>query len=80
MSCNEAIQAFMALISPDSLQSATSSLLLVRAQLWHYALEKVITLVCACVRACVWACVYHPPSFSWRPLVDCVESCHQLTS
>ncbi|XP_064397109.1 trafficking protein particle complex subunit 10-like [Halichondria panicea] len=41
MSCNEAIQAFMALISPDSLQSATSSLLLVRAQLWHYALEKL---------------------------------------
>ena len=41
MTCNEAIQAFMALISSDSLQSATSSLLLVRAELWHYALEKV---------------------------------------
>ncbi len=44
MSCNEAIQAFMALISPDSLESATSSLLLVRAQLWQYALDKVTVL------------------------------------
>ena len=31
----------MALISPDSLESATSSLLLVRAEIWHYALQKV---------------------------------------
>ena len=42
MSCKEAIQAFMARISPDSLMAATSSLLLVRAELWHYSLQKVL--------------------------------------
>lgn len=51
MTCNEAILSFMARISPDSLESATSSLLLVRAELWHYALQKVRqtdnTILCA---------------------------------
>lgn len=41
MTCNEAIQAIMARLDADSLMSATSSLLLVRAELWRYALEKV---------------------------------------
>ena len=41
MTCNEAIQAMMMRISADSLVSATSSLLLVRAELWQYALQKV---------------------------------------
>lgn len=45
MTCNEAIQAFMARISLDSLGLATSSLLLVRAELWHYALQKVSQLL-----------------------------------
>ncbi len=44
MTCNEAILAIMTQISADSLMSATtssaSSLLLVRAELWHYALQK----------------------------------------
>jgi len=44
MTCNEAIQAIMMRISADSLISATSSLLLVRAELWHYALTKVAGL------------------------------------
>ena len=41
MTCNEAIQAIMARLDAESLMSATSSLLLVRAELWRYALEKV---------------------------------------
>ncbi len=59
MTCNEAILAFMARISLDSLESATSSLLLVRAELWHYALQKVrlrgfdvtsaVMFVCSCM-------------------------------
>ena len=44
MTCNEAIQAIMARLDADSLISATSSLLLVRAELWRYALEKVFKL------------------------------------
>lgn len=41
MTCNEAIQAIMVRLDADSLVSATPSLLLVRAELWRYALEKV---------------------------------------
>ena len=44
MTCNEAIQAIMARLDAESLMSATPSLLLVRAELWRYALEKVSKL------------------------------------
>ncbi len=60
MTCNEAILAFMARISPDSLVSATSSLLLVRAQLWHYALQKVRLL-------CPWEVTPPEPCLCFPP-------------
>ena len=44
MTCFEAILAIMTQSNPDSLMSATSSFLHVRAELWHYALEKVCKL------------------------------------
>ena len=41
MACNEAVLAIMSRVNPDTLVDSTTSLLLVRAELWHYALEKV---------------------------------------
>ena len=41
MACNEAVLALMSRVNPDTLVDSTTSLLLVRAELWHYALEKV---------------------------------------
>ena len=41
MACNETVLAIMSRVNPDTLVDSTTSLLLVRAQLWHYALEKV---------------------------------------
>lgn len=48
MSCMEAVLAIMTQISVDSLVSATSSLLLVRAELWDYALQKLHALGLLC--------------------------------
>ena len=45
MTCFEAIQAIMMQSNPDSLMSATSSFLHVRAELWDYAHEKVGVLL-----------------------------------
>jgi hypothetical protein len=41
MACNETVLAIMSRVNPDTLVDSTTSLLLVRAQLWHYALEKL---------------------------------------
>ena len=41
MACNETVLAIMSRVNPDTLVDSTTSLLLVRAELWHYALEKV---------------------------------------
>ena len=55
MTCNEAIQAIMARLDAESLMSATPSLLLVRAELWRYALEKVsLHACCNSTVALVW--------------------------
>eukprot|EP00731_Ephydatia_muelleri_P012107 Em0006g1001a len=48
MTCFEAIQAIMMQSNPDSLMSATSSFLHVRAELWDYAHEKLRTLGLLC--------------------------------
>ena len=41
MACHEVVLAIMSRVNPDSLVDSTTSLLLVRAELWDYALEKV---------------------------------------
>lgn len=48
MTCFEAIQAIMTQSNPERLMSATSSFLHVRAELWHFALEKLRTLGFLC--------------------------------
>ena len=63
MTCNEAIQAMMMRISADSLVSATSSLLLVRAELWQYALQKVTSINSFCISS--FSVIFH---LSWLPL------------
>ena len=42
MTCMEAVQAIMLMIEPDVLAKTPSALLvLIRAELWYYAWEKV---------------------------------------
>ena len=48
MTCFEVILAIMTQSNPDSLMSAATSSLHVRAEMWHYALEKVCVLHIFC--------------------------------
>ena len=47
MSCIECVESMMVNIDPEVLaKTASTTLVLVRAELWHYAWEKVIIIMC----------------------------------
>ena len=61
----ETVSAILSQLSRANLEDMTSSLLLIRASLWEYGLQKVYMIVCVlvcvyvcvCVRAYVYVCV-----------------------
>ena len=61
--CMETVSAILSQLSRANLEDMTSSLLLIRASLWEYGLQKVYMIVCvcvfvcACVRVCLCVCV-----------------------
>lgn len=48
MTCMETVSAILSQVSRANLEDMTSSLLLIRASLWEYGLQKVHNL-CTCV-------------------------------